>query len=77
MIDDVIFDELVHGIVNPASRAKWQGAIERLTRRDAQGVLLAATEAPLLLAPSDTPLPVYDSLALLADSCVMRCIPHS
>lgn len=77
MIDDIIFDELVHGIVNPESRTKWQGAIERLTKRGAQGVILAATEAPLLLAASDTPLPVYDSLALLADSCVKRCTPQT
>ncbi|HYD02511.1 MAG TPA: amino acid racemase [Phycisphaerales bacterium] len=73
MIDDIIFDELVHGIVNPASRTKWQAAIDRLTARGAQGVILAATEAPLLLSAADTPLPIYDSIALLADSCVKRC----
>jgi len=75
MIDDIIFDELVHGIVNPESRAKWQGAIDRLAKRGAQGVILGATEAPLLLAAADTTLPVYDSLALLADGCVKRCAP--
>ncbi|HZW06214.1 MAG TPA: amino acid racemase [Phycisphaerales bacterium] len=73
MIDDIIFDELVHGIVNPASRTKWQGAIDRLSGRGAQGVILAATEAPNLLSAADTPLPIYDSIALLADSCVRRC----
>lgn len=75
MIDDIIFDELVHGIVNPESRAKWQAAIDRLAKRGAQGVILGATEAPLLLAAADTTLPVYDSLALLADGCVKRCAP--
>ncbi|MDP1663056.1 MAG: amino acid racemase [Phycisphaerales bacterium] len=75
MIDDIIFDELVHGIVNPNSRTKWQGAIDRLAKRGAQGVILGATEAPLLLAAADTTLPVYDSLALLADGCVKRCAP--
>jgi aspartate racemase len=73
MIDDIIFDELIHGTVNDQSRAKWLGAIDRLAKRGAQGVILAATEAPLLLSAEDTPLPIYDSLALLADHCVKRC----
>lgn len=76
MIDDIIFDELVYGVVNPESRKKWQAAIDRLAKRGAQGVILAATEAPLLLAAADTTLPVYDSLALLADGCVRRCAPR-
>lgn len=75
MIDDIIFEELVYGIVTPASRIKWQGAIDRLAKRGAQGVILATTEAPLLITPggSDSSLPLYDSLALLADACVRRC----
>lgn len=78
MIDDIIFDELVHGMVNPASRVKWQQAIDRLAKRGAQGVILAATEAPLLLAAGggDTTIPIYDSLALLVDTCVKRCMPQ-
>ncbi|MFT3685781.1 MAG: amino acid racemase [Phycisphaerales bacterium] len=74
MIDDVIFDELVHGVVNPASRAKWQQAIDRLAQRGAQGVILAATEVQLLITRTETTLPIYDSLALLADTCVKRCM---
>lgn len=73
MIDDIIFDELVHGTVKTASRAKWQQAITRLAGRGAQGVILANTEAPLLLSAADSPLPVYDSISLLADTCVDKC----
>lgn len=76
MIDEIIFDELVYGIVNPASRAKWQEAIDRLARRGAQGVILATTEASILLSPTDAKLPLYDSLTLLADACIVRCVPN-
>lgn len=70
MIDDVIFDELVHGLVKPKSRVSWIAAIDRLKHRGCQGVILGCTEAPLLLNATDSPLPVYDSTALLAEAVV-------
>lgn len=67
MIDRVIFDELVHGVESLESRKQWIAVINRLAAKGAQGVILGATEVPLLIRDQDSPLPVYNSTALLAE----------
>lgn len=47
LINDVIYNELVLGIVNAASRARYQEIIGRLAREGAEGVILGCTEIEL------------------------------
>ena len=44
MVHDIIFDELVQGVVRPESKARYLEAIERLTARGATGVIAGCTE---------------------------------
>lgn len=67
MIDASIFNELVHGEVTLESQSQWLEAFGRLKARGAEGVILGCTEAPLLIGPVHSPLPVYDSTAILAE----------
>lgn len=66
-IDAIIFDELVYGRFEEASRAFLQGAIGGLKERGCDGVVLGCTEIPLIIrGDADSPLPVLDSTRILA-----------
>jgi amino-acid racemase len=73
-IDGIVFDELVHGVVTSASRRTYQDVIERLAGRRCDAVALACTEIPLLVAPTDSPLPTLDSTRLLASAALDRAL---
>jgi aspartate racemase len=74
VLDRIIFDELVNGILSDASRRAYQDAIDRLADRGCDAVALACTEIPLLIAPDDSSLPTLDSTALLAHAAVERAV---
>ena len=71
-IDQIIFKELVYGQTRPESRLAVVNAIDGLARKGCDGVILASSEASLLITPENSPLPVYDSAALLAQASVRR-----
>ncbi|MCP3912409.1 MAG: aspartate/glutamate racemase family protein [Actinomycetia bacterium] len=70
MVHDVIYDELVLGIVEQGSRARYVDAVGRLVERGAQGVILGCTEIELLIGPDDVPVPVYPTTELHARAAV-------
>lgn len=69
-IHRVIFDELCRGRIEASSRTAYLAAIERLAARGAQAVVFGCTEIGLLLEPSQSPLPAFDSTALHATAAV-------
>jgi aspartate racemase len=66
LVDDIIFSELVDGVVTDASRRAYQAVISRLQARGCDAVALACTEIPLLIGSGDSPIPTLDSTRLLA-----------
>ena len=66
----VIYDELCQGIVRPASRDFYLGAIDRLLTRGAEAVILGCTEISLLVAPAQIPAPAFDSTRIHAEAAV-------
>ena len=70
----IIYDELVHGIVDDASGAQYRAVIERLVAAGADSVILGCTEITLLLGPGDSPVPVFDTTALHARAAVDRAL---
>jgi aspartate racemase len=74
LVDRVIFEELVPGIVSAESRRAYQGVIEGLVAGGCDAVALACTEIPLLIGPEDSPLPTLDSTRLLARAAVDAAI---
>lgn len=70
IVNEVIYDELVLGIVNEDSRARYRQIIERLAQAGAQGVILGCTEIELLVQQQDSPIPVFASTALHAQAAV-------
>lgn len=73
-IDTIIFKELVEGRVVPASRDRMVSAIKNLAARGCEGVILASTETPLLLAGGVSPLPTYDPVETLVEGAIARSL---
>lgn len=65
-VDEIIHEELVNGIFRDVSRDVYVAVIERLADRGCDAVALVCTEIPLLVGPSESPLPTLDSTRLLA-----------
>ncbi|WP_433154112.1 aspartate/glutamate racemase family protein [Actinomadura nitritigenes] len=65
-VHEIIFGELVNGVVTEESRRAYVRIIERLAERGCDAVALVCTEIPLLVTPEVSPLPTLDSTRLLA-----------
>ena len=65
----MIYDELIQGVASAASKGALLDMIAR-SRRDqgADGVMLACTELGMLVAQSDTDLPVFDTTVIHAQA---------
>ncbi|MDT8902531.1 aspartate/glutamate racemase family protein [Anaeroselena agilis] len=70
IIHDVIYRELVLGVVNPDSRQRFREIIGRLAAAGAQGVILGCTEIPLLIDQDDSDLPLFDTTRIHARRAV-------
>jgi aspartate racemase len=66
----VIYEELIAGKIEPASRAAYRAIIERLAARGATAIVLGCTEIMLLIGPEDSPLPLFDTTRLHAEAAV-------
>lgn len=70
LVHRVIYEELVAGRIEPASRAAYRAVIERLAARGATAIVLGCTEIMLLIGPEDSPVPLYDTTRLHAEAAV-------
>ncbi|WP_416956815.1 aspartate/glutamate racemase family protein [Nocardioides sp. T5] len=66
LVHEVIYGELVHGVVREASRAAYVDVVGRLVADGAEGVVLGCTEIELLLRPEDVDVPVFATTRLHA-----------
>ncbi len=67
VINDIIYNELCLGIINPTSKQSYIDIIGRLHSRGAQGVILGCTEIGLLISKGDIALPVFDTTQIHAE----------
>ncbi len=66
VVHDVIYKELCLGEINPSSRSAYLAIIEKLHNQGAQAIILGCTEIALLVRPSDTNVPLYDTAQIHA-----------
>lgn len=66
IVNDVIFNELCHGIINQSSNDQFKGVIRELVARGAEGIILGCTEIPMLIKESDCPVPLFDTTSIHA-----------
>jgi len=70
----IIYDELVQGRVEAASREAYRKVIARLVDRGAEAVILGCTEIMLLVKPEDSRVPLFDTTGIHAEAAVERAI---
>ncbi len=69
-IHDIIYEELVRGVVRPASRTAYVDVIERLVAAGAEGVIAGCTEIELLVGADDVTVPWFPTTRLHAEAAV-------
>lgn len=69
-IHQVIYDELVQGVINAAARTDYVATIGRLANAGAEAVILGCTEICMLIDATNSPLPVFDTTTLHAQAAV-------
>jgi aspartate racemase len=69
-VHDIIYDELVLGVVRAESRALYQQVIATLVQQGAQAVILGCTEIELLIRDQDVAVPVFATTRLHAQAAV-------
>ncbi len=70
LVHDVIFDELVQGVVNETSRSAYVSVVERLLKRGAEGIVAGCTEIELLLTEAEVTVPYFRTAHLHAMAAV-------
>lgn len=70
LVHDVIYQELVQGIIRPASKKAYAGIITRLAENGCQGIILGCTEIGMLVKSADTSVPLFDTTRLHARAAV-------
>lgn len=74
VVHGIIYEELVQGRILDESRQSYRAVIERLVARGAEAIILGCTEIMLLVAPQDSPVPLYDTTGLHAEAAVARAL---
>lgn len=69
-VHDVIYQELVRGVISPLSKARYLDVVDRLLARGAQGVIAGCTEIELLIGQEDLQVPLFPSAYLHAVAAV-------
>lgn len=67
-VHNVIYDELVRGIVREESRASYLAIIDRLIASGAQAVIAGCTEIELLVKPDHVTVPYYPTTRIHAET---------
>jgi aspartate racemase len=70
LVHQVIYDELVQGVIRDESRKRYLEIIGRLQDRGAQGVIAGCTEIELLVTGADVGMPYFPTTELHALAAV-------
>jgi aspartate racemase len=73
-INEIIFNELVYGIIKDGSRKYFLDVIDNFKSEGCDSVVLGCTEIPLIVLPKDSSLPVLDSTRILARAALKHSI---
>jgi aspartate racemase len=70
IIHSVIYSELVRGVLNPESHAKYLEICSKYIEKGVQGIIAGCTEIELLLKPDDLEIPLFATARLHALAAV-------
>lgn len=69
-VHEIIYRELVHGIIKDESRNIYRRIIARLAGEGAEGIILGCTEIPLLVKQEHADIPLYDTALIHTHAAV-------
>jgi aspartate racemase len=69
-VNRMIFEELVLGRAEPASKARFLEIVDALAAQGAQGVIAGCTDFSILVSQADLTLPLFDTTELHARAAV-------
>jgi aspartate racemase len=70
IIHNVIYTELAKGIISDDSRKAYLTIIDNLVAEGAEGVILGCTEIGMLIKPTDTEIPTFDTTIIHAEKAI-------
>lgn len=70
VVHNVIYDELVCGILRRESKEAYVSIVRSLVDTGAECIILGCTEITMLIGQEDCPVPVFDTTALHCDGAV-------
>ena len=70
IVHRIIYEELVLGRIEPASKAEYLRIIDSLAKAGAEGIILGCTEIGLLVSQTDSRLPLFDTTRIHALAAV-------
>lgn len=73
-INRIIFEELVYGVISNQSKEFLLSVIQELKCEGCDAIVLGCTELPLIISPTESPLPILDSTRILARSALRFAI---
>lgn len=69
-IHQIIYQELISGILKDQSRQQFKKIIDNLRKKGAEAIILGCTEIPLLIKAEDSSLPIFNTTELHAKKAV-------
>lgn len=73
-VNDIIFEELVRGVVRKESKKEYLEIIDRMIARGAQGIILGCTEIGLLVSQEDVTVPIFDTTLIHSEQAVRESL---
>ena len=70
LVHNVIYDELVQGVIKDPSRQGYKEVIQELVKEGAEGIVLGCTEIGLLVKKEDVSVPIFDTMEIHALAAV-------
>lgn len=74
LLEQVIYGELIFGSARPESQAAILGVIRNMAADGCEGVILGASEVPLVVTAENSVLPVYDPAEILAEASIRHAL---
>lgn len=74
VINETIFNELVHGIVSELSKEKFIAIANDLVSKGCEGIILGCTEIGMLVKPEDLDISLFDTTQIHCEVLVQQAI---
>ncbi len=77
VVHNIIYEELCLGITRAESRRQYRQIMADLVQHGAEGIIFGCTEIGLLVDQTDSPVPVFDTTRIHAETAVAHALEES